>query len=388
MPGVRWIAGLEKPSVRRSLSVLCGATLIILVAYTTWRRADLLARISADSNHVIDQEFTSALCLHLHFQISSRALQLVSQSAPVKVVVIAEYRGGSSFMGEIFNQYGRAFYWFEPLAYHFQEYLRAEGKDEHFVYQHRNGSFREANKDLQDKFQEIMYDILSCNITHLDQHVMQHYFVRKWRKSVKLIPYQKCLDDDVTEARIRSCGTIPQAYCETSQVRVIKTIRYLVGMSEILLAKDPSIKFINYVRDPRGTTKSIMDLEGKNVNETSTNIRALCNRLYANHMEYERLKVKYPDNFYELRYEDLSASPKKEAADLYNFLGMELPRDIESWIRDNTNASNFKFGGLDTMNRNSAAISSRWHDGLTGDDLILITKHCTKALTAHHYTLE
>jgi hypothetical protein len=32
-----------------------------------------------------------------------------------KVVILACYRGGSTFVGSVFNQNDDAFYWFEPL---------------------------------------------------------------------------------------------------------------------------------------------------------------------------------------------------------------------------------------------------------------------------------
>ena len=39
------------------------------------------------------------------------------EAGVTKVVLVAYYRGGSSFFGELFNQNSEAFYWFEPLAY-------------------------------------------------------------------------------------------------------------------------------------------------------------------------------------------------------------------------------------------------------------------------------
>ena len=38
------------------------------------------------------------------------------QSNVIKVLAAGYFRGGSSFLGQLFNQHDDAFYWFEPFA--------------------------------------------------------------------------------------------------------------------------------------------------------------------------------------------------------------------------------------------------------------------------------
>jgi len=56
----------------------------------------------------------------------------VNESAVVKVVLAAYYRGGSSFLGEILNNNPEALYMFEPLIYpfnHWRKKLKERGAD-------------------------------------------------------------------------------------------------------------------------------------------------------------------------------------------------------------------------------------------------------------------
>ena len=65
-----------------------------------------------------------------------------STGGVTKVVLIAYHRGGSSFLGELFNQNPDAFYWFEPLNHPINLWAKKQNikPDQFFIK--KNGSVR------------------------------------------------------------------------------------------------------------------------------------------------------------------------------------------------------------------------------------------------------
>ena len=49
---------------------------------------------------------------------------MLEYSKTRKVLLLTYFRGGSTFLGEAFNQNDNAFYWFEPLAAPMFDYKR------------------------------------------------------------------------------------------------------------------------------------------------------------------------------------------------------------------------------------------------------------------------
>ena len=48
---------------------------------------------------------------------------LADSSRPKKVLIMAHKRGGSTFLGSIFQHHPGAFYWYEPLAPFYEQFI-------------------------------------------------------------------------------------------------------------------------------------------------------------------------------------------------------------------------------------------------------------------------
>lgn len=250
--------------------------------------------------------------------------------------------------------------------------------------------FRKLPEDFEANLQDILFNILNCRMSEVDRRVLRHYFVTKWNKSKKIIPYRKCLGGNSRDESIDHCLSVLTTACTESNSHVIKTIRFLLHMSEPFLHRDPTVKFILYVRDPRGTILSRWDLEKKRNQSRKDHLLeadALCRRLLYDHQEFQRLKEEYPDNFYMVRYEELSTEPITSVSKLYAFLGRNVPTEVLNWIPENTNSASNKTGGLATGHRNSSAVASRWKWALTTDEKALITSQCGEILKLYSYPL-
>ncbi|ELU06613.1 hypothetical protein CAPTEDRAFT_168664 [Capitella teleta] len=305
-----------------------------------------------------------------------------------KVVLVTPYRGGSTFLGELFNQHPDAFYWFEPLtqiAFDFKHSIKANSP-----FQYDNGTLRELPGSFSKALRDTLSNILNCRLSEVSQKVLKHYFVTKMDKSKKMAPYRECLNGSNNHEKVKTCLPKLQTKCVTSSLRVIKTIRYLVHMTDDLLKQDPTVKVIHYVRDPRGILLSVWELEKKrgiSYDEQMQHASTLCQRLHVDSKAFQRLKTLHPDNFYQQRYEDLSNEPEKFTKDIFRFLDVVYPPSVSDWIEKNTRVDGGRVGGMSVIKRNSSAVASRWHTVLSAEEQMIITSECSQVLKDYKYSI-
>ena len=178
--------------------------------------------------------------------------------------------------------------------------------------------------------------------------------------------------------------------CLATSVRAIKTIRFLMYMSEAVLKKDPTIRFILYVRDPRGTILSRWGIEThlrkKNVYAQRQHALELCTRMQHDFDVYQQLSVKYPGHFLLVRYEDLALYPHETSKFIYNSLGRTVPLSVDKWINGHTHSTKKVKAVLGT-NRNSSAVAERWRTDMTQKEQTIITSQCKRLLRTLGYPL-
>ena len=189
--------------------------------------------------------------------------------------------------------------------------------------------------------------------------------------------------------RVQYCLPLLERVCNCSQITYIKTIRLSATMVKKLLEREPSIKVVYYVRDPRGmlvsrasVSQQLWRLENKQYISTSS--LNLCNILRYDVKGMAELHEKFPRQILRLRYEDMATDVSQTVDALYRFIGREVPESIWSWAKDNTRTEedNGKFGTL----RNSSKVANRWRSQLPAASNDAIVKHCSDVLQYLNYT--
>ena len=153
---------------------------------------------------------------------------LTQESDQVRNILIAtSYRSGSSFLGELLNQFPGTFYYFEPLHYYSQKMIQEDFLQTLFRCQFgdSNHGFLEHVRDRKNSF------------------LLSHHNKRLW-DSCKMFPehmrLEACFSEDYLN---RVCPRFPQ--------RLIKTVRLRVQKTRMLLENLPNTKILVLVRDPR-----------------------------------------------------------------------------------------------------------------------------------------
>lgn len=146
--------------------------------------------------------------------------------------------------------------------------------------------------------------------------------------------YKQCVLK--TYERAQPCLRHLQERCERASVRGIKTVRATMSEVELLLQQDPDLKVLHLFRDPRAVLLSRLNHESfrsaHSRKNPSIEARFYCNIVEADRHLKQSLANTHPDSFREIIYEKFLASPIAEAEEIYEFLGIEMPQEIFSWL--------------------------------------------------------
>ena len=137
-----------------------------------------------------------------------------------------------------------------------------------------------------------------------------------------------------------------------------------------LLKRDPSLKVIYLVRDPRGIVASRIatrHVSAVSARSATREASFLCARMLFDLTLYANLRAKYPHNIVQVKYEDIVKAPQEKAAFLYQFTRQSpVPEYIVSFIRESTHAKKDS-GPFDTLRKNATASAYRWTKQLSNE---------------------
>ena len=201
--------------------------------------------------------------------------------------------------------------------------------------------------------------------------------------------YWNCLKD--VKQKTDACLPKLVEKCQERTIRATKLIRMRMQSVKYVLERDPFVKVIHYVRDPRG----VLESQTRNVHYTNekkrmialvSNAINLCTKLNKDIKEYRELVKLYPNNFMTLRYEDLVSNPGGKLGEIYNFIGEELPQSVLAFFQNSMNAKK-DAGAMATQRKNGTATAMKWKKSLDGETVLLVNRICGGAMAALNYTL-
>ncbi|XP_070533799.1 carbohydrate sulfotransferase 1-like [Ptychodera flava] len=287
----------------------------------------------------------------------------------VHVLILASFRGGSTFIGELFNANKDFFYSYEPG----RTLIKCMKK------------FDQPFSLFRPKHIEMLDNIFRCNFT---SDVMQCYASDLARSPLEKRTREVSALDQATLCSGRWPELIPQSkqcavvqpkvltdLCSEHKHTVIKSIRLYDLNDVVALVRDPSLnlKVIHIIRDPRGKAPSWMerrlvskpnytvtDLTGK-VLESMT---AYCQNALENLLVGLSMPNWLKDRYKAVRYEDVAMRPYEMTQEIYRFVGLPVPNTVLQWVHNNTNNT---AGGPFSTTRNSAEAAMAWKQTLSPD---------------------
>ena len=270
------------------------------------------------------------------------------------ILLLTEYRSGSSFVGRILNEHPDIAYLFEPLQ----------------LIARRPTQGKYTNASRIDGF---MRKLFNCSFTDA-----LHYF-KDTNRRTRLSPVAcsmfmryshggagGCTVDDVKRLET-TCIDLPQAVA-------IKTIRiYEIHLNLVLDFLRERAHVIHLVRDPRGTVSSRLTISASHKKQTleeyiENNFEKVVEQA-SSHCKRIRDAVdriaswvadapSFNDFYHLVRYEDFAYNPETEARSLYAAIGMSIHERVLKWLRSATGNSRSK--GLYSTVRNSTETAEAW----------------------------
>ncbi|XP_077997823.1 carbohydrate sulfotransferase 1-like [Glandiceps talaboti] len=262
------------------------------------------------------------------------------------VLIVAGKRTGSSFFGEFFNRNHDVFYYFEPLEIFTRLVLTGQ-----------------LSPDLFDAYAtDTLLRILQCDFTGI---VAQWKFLRKHgcTCSKAIASTELCRKEYENSQN----WTIPSSLqreileyeCHQHNIVAVKTIRIydLNLLRFIAMNHNIDLKIIQLVRDPRAVYHSRVVLNAPNYDyqrkktcfgEMEDYCRNVKKSITIGKSGQSWLKGHYRL----VRYEDIATGKMDMMMEIYEFIGIELSRNVNGWLRSlNLLKNNTKVKGpFSTMN--------------------------------------
>ncbi|KAK9511459.1 hypothetical protein O3M35_000111 [Rhynocoris fuscipes] len=290
--------------------------------------------------------------------IDIRNLSPENNGTPIRSVIVATWRSGSTFLGDVLNSVPGNFYHYEPLL-------------DHGIVQVRGPPL--ANNALN-----YISNLLNCNYTDMENYLLYGQD-HNWLFTHNTRLWEKCL------LYPHLCWN-PQflnKFCALFPFQSMKLVRLRLHLIEELL-EDPKlgIRVLLVVRDPRGIMQSRKHRDWCPGQPDCWDPTLLCADLTADYSAAIRLKKKYPDRFRAVRYEDISLNPYKGAQSLLKFFGRHYGPNVKRYLDTHTKRN---AGGVSSTFRNSRAAPFHWRSDLSHSEVLSIQRKCVTAMSVWGY---
>ena len=153
-----------------------------------------------------------------------------------------------------------------------------------------------------------------------------------------------------------------------------------------LLALFPSAKFIHLIRDPRASSYShVKWLLQKNIAYAAYGWNIL-------NTKTEKIKLRLPEIFFTIKYENLVTTPQEELIKLFNFLQLSFNKELLDARNSKKVKSDNKYLSLDQHDQISSPINDknliRWKTKLNNTDQGIINVICQKLMHKYEYPFQ
>ncbi|XP_040894072.1 carbohydrate sulfotransferase 6 [Toxotes jaculatrix] len=317
----------------------------------------------------------------------------------VHVLLLSSWRSGSSFLGQVFSQHPSVFYLMEP-AWHAWTKLQKSGAH----------ALRMAVRDL-------VRSVFRCDFSVMDAYLPEQYNVSSlfmWSHSRALCSPPACpLTPRSHFSNQTHCAQACDARglqgaeeaCGTYSHVVLKEVRFFELESLYPLLQDPSLdlRIIHLVRDPRAVMRSreesakafVRDnavvLEQRNIPAGEVQYQVM-QEICRSHVRINERAVLKPPPFLKgrykmVRYEDVARNPLEEITAMYDFVGLDMTRQLEEWIYTVTHGKGK--GSLKEAfkitSRNAADVSQAWRTTVPHSKVRRIQEVCKGAMSLLGY---
>ncbi|XP_028441598.1 carbohydrate sulfotransferase 6 [Perca flavescens] len=317
----------------------------------------------------------------------------------VHILLLSSWRSGSSFVGQVFSQHPSVFYLMEP-AWHVWTKLQKPGAR----------ALRMAVRDL-------LRSVFQCDLSVMEAYLPEQHNVSSlfmWSHSRALCSPPACpltpRNQFSNQTRcVQTCDArglqAVEDACGTYSHVVLKEVRFFELESLYPLLQDPSLdlRIIHLVRDPRAVVRSreesakafVSDnavvLEQRSIPAAEVQYQVM-QEICRSHVRINERAILKPPPFLKgrykiVRYEDVARNPLQEITAMYDFVGLEMTRQLEEWIYRVTHGKGkgSKKEAFKITSRNAADVSQAWRSTMPHNKVRRIQEVCKGAMSLLGY---
>ena len=249
------------------------------------------------------------------------------------VIILSQGRGGSSFLGGIFNCNRQVMYWFEPL------FDVGKMLNVNLFMEKEPSKYKDICVQLIDSF-------FKCEFSNLTKATLSELSASGFRIHSNALTSGDLCPDKPKSTRCASFNTtMLNKACNSYKHTVIKILSPRLPNNTIQSLRDLfsqqnryDVRFINLVRDPRAVVYSWVEsnwIKNHSDQEFRGNVHKICDSIEHN-VRYGLVSPPpwLKNRFKVIRYEDLVANTVNVARELYRYAGIDWSINVDKWISD------------------------------------------------------
>ena len=249
------------------------------------------------------------------------------------VIILSQGRGGSSFLGGIFNCNPQVMYWFEPL-FNVGKMLNVN-----LFMEKEPSTYKDTCVQLIDSF-------FKCEFSNLTKETLSELSGSGFRIHSNALTSGDLCPDKLKSTRCASLKTtLLSKVCNSHKHTVIKILsprlpnNTIQSLRELFTQQNRyDVRFINLVRDPRAVVFSWVEsnwIKNHSDQEFRVNVQKICDPI-ENNVRYGLVSAPswLKNRFKVIRYEDLVVDTVNAARELYRYAGIDWSINVDKWITD------------------------------------------------------
>ncbi|KAL8605024.1 hypothetical protein ACOMHN_018826 [Nucella lapillus] len=299
----------------------------------------------------------------------------------VRLLILAYMRTGSSMTGRILQYSPDVFYWYEPL--HELERYYVTGGNVSSPY--KNATLNESFKSSAMAGDNVSA-ALSCDVAHVYGPALRYFFMAYGTFSTRLL--HPCFAAATTTAQWARCVSNGTSFCRHNfPATAVKTIRLHMSRALEIMRRDPRVKVVHLVRDPRAVLLSRHNLGYADFRKLPAEAEVLCQKYKEDLDLVPRVGDPLRDRYTLLRFEDMAADPLAHTQFLFDLMRVQASKNILRAIRAMT-AFVKKSRDCPTcplLPRNSSYVAKDWRLSMSLSDARTISKKCSKVMNILGY---
>lgn len=296
-------------------------------------------------------------------ELSSAENKIPQKNAPrTNLIILSSGRGGSSFLGAMFDSNPQIMYWFEPLHTVNRE-----------VFKFHSLRGRKEPKYYNEICNNVIDSFFKCNFSKITNTTLS-----KLSESIFRYRSKSLTSGYLCPGRRSRCppfsNTLLSKACNSYKHTVIKILtsrvpnKTITSLQKLFQQQNRyDVRLIHLVRDPRAVVYSMVN-SVEWINRTYLNqdfrshVHGICDTIEQN----IRMGLLYPppwlrNRFKLIRFEDFAVNTVNIAQELYKYAGFDWSLRVEKWISaHNRPPNNAKERDAYSLYRNASDVIDNW----------------------------